>query len=147
MGIIDDETLFLSGLADDGERAALALAKLAEDVEARGRHREDVAFLGLVAPDLERRHAGLVIGQLAQVEFPTAAGVVDELGQGVGNATGADVVDEADGIVRAERPAAVDNLLATAFHLGVVALHAGEIEVLVARAAADGAGGTAAQAD
>jgi hypothetical protein len=97
----------------------------------RGGDGEDVAFLGLVAPDLERRHAGLVVGDGAELEAAAAAAVVDEFGQGVGDAAGADVVDEGDGVVVAERPAAVDDLLAAALHLGVVALDAGEIEVLV----------------
>src|SRR5690606_3706011 len=44
-------------------------------------------------------------------------------------------------------PATVDDLLAAAFHFGVVALDAGEIEILVAGAAGDGAGGAAAEAD
>ena len=58
-----------------------------------------------------------------------------------------DSVDEGDGIVRAEGPAAVNDLLAAAFHLGVVALHTGEIEGFAAGAAAHGAGRAAAEAD
>ena len=43
---------------------------------------------------------------------------------------------ETMGFVVAERPAAVDHLLAAPLHLGVVALHRGEIEVLVPSAPA-----------
>ena len=139
--------LCFGGLADDGERAALAFAELLERVDAVGGHGEDVAFLGLVAPDLERGHAGLGVGNLAEVETAAAAAVIDEFGQGVGDAAGADVVDERDGVFVAQRPAAVDDFLAAALHLRVVALHAGEIEILLAVAAGHRAGRAAAEAD
>ena len=56
-------------------------------------------------------------------------------------------MDERNWILVTEGPAAVDDFLAATFHLGVVALDAGEIEVLVAGAAGHGAGGAAAEAD
>ena len=147
MGILEDELLFFGGFADDGEGAAFALAEFLEDVEAGGGHGHDVAFLGFVAPDLERGHAGLVVGDGAELEAAAAATVVDEFGKGVGDAAGADVVDEGDGVLVAEGPAAVDDFLAAAFHLGVVALDAGEIEILVAGAARHGAGRAATETD
>jgi len=147
MRIFEDEVLFLGGFADDGERRALAAAEFGEGVDAIGGDREDVAFLRFVAPDLEGRHARLVVGNLAEVEFAAAAAVVDEFGKGVGETAGADVVDEGDGVFGAERPAAVDDLLAAAFHLGVVALDGGEIEIFAAGATGDGGGGAAAEAD
>ena len=61
------------GLADHGVRAALAAAKRDEALEPFGFEREHVAFLRLVAPDLERRHAGLV-GRHAREVDPPAAG-------------------------------------------------------------------------
>jgi hypothetical protein len=73
--------------------------------------------------------------------------VVDQLGQRVGQAAGADVVDQQDRVVVAQRPAAVDDLLAAALHLRVAALHRGEIEVLAALAARHRRGGAAAEAD
>ena len=147
MRILDDELLFLGGLADDGVGRAFAGAEGFEGGDAVGRDGEDVALLGFVAPEFERRHAGLVVGQFAQVEPAAAAAVVDELRQGVGDAACADVVDEGDRVLVPEGPAAVDHLLAAALHLGVVALHAGEIEVLAAVAAGHGARGAATQAD
>ena len=56
-------------------------------------------------------------------------------------------MDERNGVVVAEGPAAVDHFLAAALHLGVVALDAGEIEVLVAVTAGHGAGGAAPETD
>ena len=147
MGVFEDELFFLSGLADNGEGAAFAFAEGAEGREVSDRDGHDVAFLGLVAPDFERGHAGLVVGDCAEVELAAAAAVVDELGESVGNAAGADVVDERNGVVVAEGPAAVDHFLAAALHLGVVALDAGEIEVLVAVTAGHGAGGAAPETD
>jgi hypothetical protein len=77
-----------------------------------GVHRQHVAFLRLVAPDLHRRHAGIVVGHGAQLEARAAAAVVDQFRQCIGQAAGTDVVDRDDGIVRAHGPAAVDDLLA-----------------------------------
>ena len=135
MGVGEDEFFFLGGGADDGEGAAFAVADGLERLDAGGRHGHDVALLGFVAPDFERGHAGLVVGELAELELAAASAVVDEFGQGVGNAAGADVVDEGNGIFITEGPAAVDDFLTTAFHLGVLALDGGEIEVFVAVAA------------
>src|SRR5690606_29945242 len=135
------------GFAHDGEGRAFTRAELCERIDTIRRNREDVALLRFVAPDFERRHAGLVVGQFAQVEFAAAAAVVDEFGQGVGNAAGADVVNERDGILIAERPAAIDDFLATTLHLGVVALHGSEIEIFAAGSAGDRAGRAAAETD
>ena len=132
MRVLDDEAFFLGGLADDGEGTALAFAEDGESGEAGGGHGHDVALLGLVAPDRERGHAGLVVGELAEVEFAAAAAVVDEFGEGVGDAAGADIVDEGNGVLVTEGPAAVDDLLGAALHLGVVPLNGGEIEILLA---------------
>ena len=57
---------------DDRERTALALADRAKTLEVAGRDREHVALLRLVAPDLQRRHAGLFAGNRAQVEAAAA---------------------------------------------------------------------------
>ena len=147
MRILDDELLGLGCFADDGAGAALACAELLEDSEAVGGHGEDVAFLRLVAPDFERRHARLVVRHLAQIEPAAEPGVVHQFRERVGETAGTDVVDERNGVGVAERPAAVDDFLAPALHLGVVALNAREIKVGVAGAAAEGAGGAAAEPD
>ena len=130
-----------------GEGAALAPAQRLERVEPVGGDGQHVALLRLVAPDLERRHAGLVVRDLAQLEARAAPAVVDQLGQRVGQAARADVVDGDDRVVVAERPAAVDDLLAAALHLGVVALHRGEIEILLRGARGHRRGRAAAEAD
>ena len=57
------------------ERAALARAQIAANAASRsGAIAEHVALLRLVAPDLQRRHAGLVAGDVAQVEARAAVG-------------------------------------------------------------------------
>ena len=65
----------------------------------------------------------------ARAEATAAAAVVDQFRQGVGQAAGTDVMDEADRVALAELPAAVDHFLATSLHFRVVALHRGEVEV------------------
>ena len=56
-------------------------------------------------------------------------------------------MDGEDRVVRAELPAAVDDLLAAALHLGVLALHGGEIEPLVTAPRCAGGRGAAAETD
>jgi hypothetical protein len=55
---------------------------------------------------------------LAQVKARTAAGVVGQLGKGVGDAA-AHVVDGQDGVVLGQAPAVVDDFLRTALDLGL----------------------------
>ncbi len=145
--VAEDESFLLGGLADHREGAALALADGLELGQALGRDGQHVALLGLVAPDLHGRHAGVVAGNGAQLEARAAAAVVDDLGHGVGEAAGAHVVDGDDGVVRAHGPAAVDDFLGTALHLRVAALHRGVVQVLLALAGGHAGGRTAAQAD
>ncbi len=133
--------------AHGGERAALARADRGELVQPVGRHAQHVAFLGLVAPQFQRRQRRIVGGHLAQVDHPTHARVVQQFGDGVGQATGTDVVEEVDRVALAHRHAAVDDLLAATLHLRVVALHAGEVQVLGALAGGHRTGRAAAQAD
>src|SRR5205823_6011697 len=59
----------------------------------------------------------------------------------------ADVVDERDRVVLARRPAAIDDFLRAALHLGIAALYGGEVEVGTRAAAADRGGGAAAEPD
>ncbi|MCY1501904.1 hypothetical protein D9M68_359910 [compost metagenome] len=143
----DGQVLLLGGLADHRERAALALADGLEGFEVGGVHRHDIAFLRLVAPDFQRAHARLVVRYRTQLEAAAAAAVVDQFRQGVGDAAGADVVDELDRVVLAHLPAAVDDLLAAALHFRVLALHRGEVEVGGAGAGRHRGCGTAAEAD
>ena len=145
--VLDAQLTVVGGVAHDGERAALTRAQRLELGEALGREREHVALLRLVAPQLERRHAGLVARHGAQVEGRAAVAVVDELGQRVREPARAHVVDRHDRVLVAERPAAIDDLLTAPLHLGVVALHGGEVEVLLRRARGERRGRAAAEAD
>ena len=141
----DDQVPVVGGLAHHREGAALAPAERLELGQAIRCDAQHVALLGLVAPELEGAHARLVVGHLAQLEARAAPLSFDQLGQRVREPAGADVVDRDDRALLALRPAAVDHLLAATLHLGVVALHRGEVEVLVARARGHRGGGTAAQ--
>ena len=72
---------------------------------------------------------------------------MDQLRQGIGQAAGADIVDEEDGAVFTPGAAAVDNLLAAALHLRVGALDGGEVEILRRGPGGHAGGGAAPQAD
>ena len=134
-------------LTNHRKRAAFAGADRLERREVGRVDGEDVAFLGFVAPDLERRERGVGTGNAAQVDAGTASAVLDQLGQGIRESAGTDVVNEADRVTVAELPAAVDHLLAAVFHLGVVALHRREIEVGIARPRRHRRRGAAAEPD
>src|SRR6478609_540652 len=99
------------GAADDGERAALALADRAKRCEVGWRDREHVTLLRLVAPDFARRHAGFLGRDRAKLDRAANAAAVDQLGQRVRQSTRPDVVDRQYRIALAELPAAVDHFL------------------------------------
>ncbi len=111
------------GLPHHRHGAALAGADAPEALQALGVQAQHVAFLCLVAPQLQRRHAGLGTGHLPQLDGAAPAAVVEQFRQGVGQAAGADVVDAQHRAVVPQAPAGVDHLLAAAFHLRVAALH------------------------
>ena len=142
-----DQPLLGGGHADGGERATLARADRGELLEPVGRHAEHVALLGFVAPQFQRRQRRVVGRHLGQVDDPAHAGIVQQFGNGVGQATGADVMEEVDRVALAHRHAAVDDLLAAALHLRVVALDAGEVQVLGTLAGGHRTGRAAAEAD
>ena len=147
VGVRDRQCPLLAGLAQQGERAALAIAERLEGGEGFRIDRDDVALLALVAPEFQGRHAGLVVGNLAQLEARPPFAVVDEFGQSVREPAGPHVVDREDRVLAAEGRASVDHLLAAALHLGVFALHRGEVEVFLARAGRHRGGGAAPQPD
>src|SRR5690606_11362063 len=93
------------------------------------------------------RQRGIVAGYRAQVDAPADAGIVEDLGNRIGQSAGTDVVDGHDRVRVAARPARVDHLLAAALHFRVVTLHRGEVELLGTRAGGDRRGGAAAEAD
>ena len=136
------------GVADDGERAALARAQRLELGEALGRDARARSAPALRCTTARAATCPARRSESARSSKRRAApAVVDQLGQRVRQAAGADVVDREDRVVVAERPAAVDHLLAAPLHLGVVALHRREIEVLVRRARRHRRRRAAAEAD
>ncbi len=121
-------------MPDDRVRTALAPAQRDESIEPLRRQGKHVTFLCLVAPDFERRHARLVAGYVR--EFDAAAARRHDLGHGIREAAGSDVVDHQHRVVVAERPAGIDDLLRAPLHLRVAALDGREIELFAACAAA-----------
>ena len=120
--------------ADACEGAALALAECREFVQPRLLHRDDEAFLCLVAPELERRHAGIPRGDRPEIEGAAARRGVDQLRDGVGETARADIVDRENRVGGPERDAVIDHLLTAALHFRVVPLHRGEIQRFLALA-------------
>ena len=147
MRVIDPQLALFDGLSEHRVNAALAFAHLDEIIEPLIRDREHVAFLAFVAPDFHRRHTRLVVGNATQIEFGAALGVVDQFGQGVGQAAGADIVDRQDRVGLALREAAIDDFLYATLHLRVAALHRGKIETLATAAAGHRRGGAATETD
>ena len=128
--VLDDQASVIGHDADDGSRAALALADRLELSDALGGDAEHETLLGLVAPQLARRHSGLFVGQCAQIDRGAPPGDVDELRQRVRQPARTDVVNGEHRIALAEPPAAVDDLLGAPLHLGVAPLHRIEVQVL-----------------
>jgi len=147
MPVGDDQLLRRRRTANDCERAALARADRAKAIEVASTDRQHIALLRFVAPDLARRHAGLLRGNAAQLEGAARAAAVHEFGQGVGQSAGPDVVQRKDRIRVAQLPAAVDHLLRAALHFGVAALYGIKIEIGGVGAGGHRRGGAAAHAD
>ena len=97
LALITDDT-------DDGEGAALALGHGLEQRQAVRPDRQHVALLAFVAPHFLRRQPAFFQRHLAQVEGGAAAGAVHQLGEGIADAAGADVVDRQDRIDFARAP-------------------------------------------
>ena len=88
-----------------------------------GLHREDIALLRFVTPDLKWRHARLIVGHIAELEAPSPAPILDQLGQRVAQPSCSHIVDKGDGIIGTQAPATINDLLATALYFGVLSLH------------------------
>ena len=146
-GVGDGQPAVVGQRAEHGIGAALPPAERLEAGESGRIEAQYVAFLGFVAPDLQRAQAAFGQRHRAQVDPPAAVAVGDRLGHGIRQATGTDVVDQKDRIVRTRGPAAVDDLLRAPLHLGVAALHGGKIECRFGRAARDRRGRAATQTD
>ena len=111
------------------------------------RNRHHVTLLAFVAPDFSGRHAAFFKRYGAQVKTGAASGVVDEFGEGVGQAARPYVVNRQDRIGRAELGALVDDFLGPAFNFRVAALHGIKVEMRRIGARGHGAGRAAAHAD
>src|SRR5207247_9184368 len=79
-------------------------------------------------PDVLRRQARLFERHLAQAEGRALAGAVDQLGERIADAAGANIMDGQHRVALTERPAVVDDLLRAALDLRVAALHRIEVE-------------------
>ena len=145
--IAHHKTPVIGQRADHGERTPLARAEGREAIDGLRRHHQHIALLRLVAPERHRRHAGLIVRDGAQVDESAATAVRDGLRHRIGEPARANVVDEEDRVGLALLPAAIDNLLCAALHLGIAALHGREIEVCGRGTGTDRRGRTAAQTD
>ena len=120
--------------ADYGKRAAFAFADGAEGVQIFFQNRQHITLLRFVTPDLQRVEAVFFQRHFAQLEYRAASGIVDEFGEGVGQAARANVVDGDNRVLVAKLPAAVDHFLRAAFDFGVAALYGVEVQRRVVRA-------------
>ena len=132
---------------DHGKRAAFAFANGAEGAQIFFQNRQHITLLRFVAPDLQRVEAVFFQRHFAQFEYCAAPGIVDEFGEGVGQAARADVVDGDNRVFVAKLPAAVDHFLRAAFDFGVAALYGVEVQRGVVRAGIHRRSRAAAQAD
>ena len=112
---------------DYRKRAAFAFADGAEGVQIFFQNRQHITLLRFVTPNLQRIEAVFFQRYFAQLEYRAASGIVDEFGEGVGQAARADVVDGDNRVFVAKLPAAVDHFLRAAFDFGVAALHGVEV--------------------
>ena len=132
---------------DYGKRAAFAFADGAEGIQIFFQNRQHITLLRFVTPNLQWVEAVFFQRYFAQLEYRAAAGIVDEFGEGVGQAACADVVDGDNRVFVAELPAAVDDFLRAAFNFGVAALYGVEVQRGIIRACIHGRSRAAAQAD
>ena len=114
--------------ADNGKRAAFAFADGAEGVQIFFQNRQHITLLRFVTPNLQRIEAVFFQRYFAQLEYRAATGIVDQFGEGVGQAACADVVDGDNRVFVAELPATVDDFLRAAFDFRVAALYGVEVQ-------------------
>ena len=126
------------GLTDDRVGAALTLTDGFKSRQLIGFHGQHITLLGFVTPDFERRHARFIVRHIAELEAPSTASVLDQLGQRVAQPPRTHIVDKGDGVISTQTPAAIDHLLTAALYFGVLALHRGKVEILGAVAARHG---------
>ena len=120
--------------ADYGKRATFAFADGAEGVQIFFQNGQYITLLRFVTPNLQWVEAVFFQRHFTQLEYRAATGIVDEFGEGVGQAACADVVDGDNRVFVAKLPAAVDDFLRAAFDFGVAALYGVEVQRGVVRA-------------
>ncbi len=132
------------GHAHHGERATLAFGNAGKALQVRGQNGQHVTLLRFIAPDFRRRQTGLFQRHTGQVKHRAPLCVVDQLRKGVGQTARAHIMDGQDRVVAALLPAAVNDLLGTAFDFRVAALHGIKIQIRrIAAHAHAGRGATA----
>ena len=132
---------------DYGERAAFAFADGAEGLQIFFQNGQYITLLRFVTPNLQRIEAMFFQRHFTQFEYRATSGIVDEFGEGVGQAACADVVDGDNRVFVAKLPATVDDFLRAALDFGVAALYGVEVQRRVVCAGVHGRGCAAAQAD
>ena len=147
MPVVDSQMRLRRGHAEHRIRAAFPRAQRLKEVQPLGGDGQHVTLLRFVTPDLHRRHTGVVVRHVAQLENPAPFRAVDDFWYGIGQAARAHVVNGENGIGLPQRHAAVDDFLGATLHLRVAALHRGEIEVRVGAAGRHARRRAAAQPD
>ena len=74
------EMMSFCGLTDDRVGAALTLTDGFESRQLIGFHGQHITLLGFVTPDFKRRHARFIVRHIAELEAPSAAPVLNQLG-------------------------------------------------------------------
>ena len=147
VGVFHDQMPVVAGLSQHGDGTALPRAQRLEHCQALWRDGEHVALLGFVAPELEGRHPGLVIGNRAQLQVRSPRAPVHQLRDRVGEAAGPAIVYRENRGLLAQGTALIDHLLTAALHLRVLALDRSEVQVLGTRARRHRGGRSAAESD
>ena len=133
--------------ADYGKRAAFAFADGAEGLQIFFQNGQHITFLRFVTPNLQGVEAVFFQRYFAQLEYRATSGIIDEFGEGVGQAARADVVDGDNRVFVAKLPATVDDFLRAALDFGVAALYGVEVQRCVVCAGVHGRSRATAQAD
>ena len=136
-----------NGMTQHGKRAAFAHAYRLKLGQSFRRNRQHIALLRFVAPDLHRRHAALFRRHFAQFKMRTASAAMHQLGQGIGDAARAHIMNRQDEVVGAHLPATVDDFLRAALHLRVAALHRIKVQIFRIGAGIHAGSRAAAQTD
>jgi hypothetical protein len=102
--------------------------------------------LTLVTPDLHGRHTGIINEDVTDLKDGAETRVVNELRKSVGKTSSTDIVDRLDRVLGAV-DTSVNDLLTTTFHLGVLSLNRGKIEVGSTSSTCHGTGSSTSETD